>query len=415
MKTLTYIYAMLIEESPTKENFLLGDILLILMTNYFNVSEILTLDIRQLVWILTRAETKLKTATLHHWLKCSEHVEEIAKVVVECKALCTMYSFIKNQDSEEIVCKRAIDVLTETGDPECAKFIARMLTQTYKQPKIYNKLMLAGPSLFDHRDDALNMARFVSLVLVTVADEKAFRASCAYLDDLTSKWKDDPAIFGAVFSDVRVIRFLLIKMKYVSEDTTVVILDLLKTLLVVQKRHCIHVDVKLTINLDAALSGSEYKASKGMDILHLIMTNEDTFFQMDDKLVQSAVFTLFDLCKRQEIESKCLRCLSVVMKAHNWLAFKSSTHVFVETKCLLAIEGGSCAQFVAFLYVWLRVLRGGGAQQEGYVAHAGIVRNYLQRVDILIRLRESKKRKLFRLLKPLEMLRDRMFDQGHAV
>nr|CAI5843499.1 unnamed protein product [Callosobruchus analis] len=266
-----------------------------------------------------------------------------------------------------------------------------MLTQTYKQPKIYNKLILAGPSLFDHREDALNMCRFISLILVTTVDDEVFRATCTYLDNLLGKWKDDPAVFGAVFSDVRVVRFLLIKMKYVCEDT---------------------VDLKLSINLNAALSGSELKTSKAMDILHLIMNDEDTFFRMDEKLIESVVFRLFDLCKQQEIEcklhfhsyvlfnldivpferisAKCLRCLSVMMKAHKWLAFKSATNVFVETKCLSTIEGRSCAQFVAFLYVWLNSLRAGKATQVGHVAHEGIVSNYLKRVDILIRLRESK-------------------------
>nr|CAH7737034.1 unnamed protein product [Callosobruchus chinensis] len=413
MKTLSYIYPILVEESPTEKNVLVGDYLLILMT-YFNLADILTLHVSQLNWILTRAEVKLKTATLHHWLKCSDNVDEIAGAVLKSKALCMMYSFIKNQDSEEIVCKRAIDVLYAIGAPECAAFIARMLTQTYKQPKIYNKLMLAGPSLFEHREDAFNMCRFVSLVLVITADEEAFRATCRYLEDLISKWKDDPAVFSAVISDVRVIRFLLAKMKYVCEDTMVVIMELLKTLLVLQKRHGIHIDLKLSINLDAAFSGSECKASKGMDILHLIMNN-DTFFQMDEELIKRAVFRLFDLCKQQEIESKCLRCLRAMMKAHNWLAFKSSTNVFIETKCLSAIDGRSCNQFVAFLYDWLKIVRAGRASQVGYVAHEGILRNYLKRVDVLIRLGESKKRKLFRLLKPLAMSRDRMFDQGHAV
>nr|CAI5866173.1 unnamed protein product [Callosobruchus analis] len=105
MKTLSYVYPILLRESNAEDVFLVGDVLLIL-TAYFNLADVLTLHVSQLVWILTRADVKLKTATLHHWLKCSEDVDEIARVVLECKALCLMHSFIKNQDSEEIVCKR---------------------------------------------------------------------------------------------------------------------------------------------------------------------------------------------------------------------------------------------------------------------------------------------------------------------
>lgn len=148
-----------------------------------------------------------------------------------------------------------------------------------------------------------------------------------------------------------------------------------------QKRNHISIEDSIEIDFAYILKGSSIKVEKCLDVLFLL-TTQRLFIKLTPESIFSIFVRLFSLCNNPDLTVKSLICLTEMLKANKWLATSSITNFFVENHCSLAVDDKSCHEFVVFLGVWIKILKNClEADKKFYLAHTGIIRNYIKRVD----------------------------------
>lgn len=117
---------------------------------------------------------------------------------------------------------------------ELSENIAWMIPKALHNKKLLNKLILSNPGIPESQEMALKLCQFMSLIMCFIDDEDVLKAACVYSKYLVTALKKENNVVSVFCQDLRNIHFLAIKIKYVGEETAVVILRLLKVLILVQ-------------------------------------------------------------------------------------------------------------------------------------------------------------------------------------
>ncbi|KAG5897459.1 hypothetical protein JTB14_002720 [Gonioctena quinquepunctata] len=399
LKSICFIYAFMMLDSTCNRGALLGkDLLIMIPRRFYESAEIYTFHVAQLCWILKCADGALGKDALCHWLKYGEDMELLKRCVVACNSGMVLLNIILDRHVDEDVTDRVIQLINSMQDRSLSIKITTMICGFYTDSKLLRRLMLSNPGIPEDKDWASKICVFMACLLPTIEDETVFAAACAYSKNLVVFLKAEPNILNIFCNDIRNIEFLLLKVKMVKDETAIEVLGLLKVLVLVQKRNHTILENEVITDLGPSLLGTSDKIEKCLDLLHLVIS-KDLFIRLSPTKVQGLFLKLFDLYKKPELTVKCLVCMTGILNKNKWLAFMSSTNLFLEVNCSLEVDECSWQEFVVFLRCWLKILKNFSGRQTMYVAHSRIVGGYLRRVPSLPQTRINR---LLKILQNLE-------------
>lgn len=119
-------------------------------------------------------------------------------------------------------------------DKQLSEKVACIIPTALSNKRLLGKLILSNPGIPGDPKMAVKICEFMSLILCLIDDNEVLKAACVYSKYLVTILKNEGNIVGLFCGNMKNIQFLIVKVKYVDEETAVEILRLLKVLILVQ-------------------------------------------------------------------------------------------------------------------------------------------------------------------------------------
>ncbi|KAJ8926726.1 hypothetical protein NQ314_020843, partial [Rhamnusium bicolor] len=384
LKSLCYIYPVIMVDCLNKTTLLLGDELLIILMKFpHGLSKVYTHHLAQLVWVLKRGDYTLKKHVVCQWLKRDEESELLEKAILQCNVANILLDIIVDCKADELARDKAIEMTHRIKDDVLSKNIAMMIPTMLRYENVLHRLILSNPGMPDNTELAIKICEFMSMVLFLIVDENVLKAACGYCKYLITNLKKENDIVILFCQDMQNIKFLVIKVKYVNDETAAEILRLLKVLILVQKRNHNTIEEKVEVDLSECLVGSPNKVEKCLDLLQIIVTSKDVFIRLDESKIHNIFLNLFQLSKEPTFSGRSFICMTEILKRNGSLAYAYSTNLFIEIQCSLSVDEKSGPEFVMFLEAWMKILKNNVNENMYYVPNKLTIANYIQRAGFI--------------------------------
>ncbi|KAF7279017.1 hypothetical protein GWI33_007658 [Rhynchophorus ferrugineus] len=358
LKSVCYIYPIAYMQFSSLKTKMLGDdILNVILPDYLlYVERVLSATSSQLLWVLSKANTRVKKAATVFWLtNINNDQRNLLKHCIETTNSEHILVEILLDNKNKDIIQKCLQLIELIQSPSLSKNLHSLLPKFLYHSETFPFIVRAISS---HIPQDQNIALLILTTsvesLVTSDDQETLTKVCQLSKKLLNMFSREKEKVQFFCNDVTLLRVLIYRAGVTDDDLVKEILMLLSKMIRLQREVNRNPSNVTAMKLSLLLKKPKGVSSRTLDLLWDILRLNTliTLEKTDILLIQHC---LFDLADHKRLANKCNLCLMKLIKFYPALLYSPTLSTFIEDLCFYSSKNKYSTGSVKLILAWIHL------------------------------------------------------------